>query len=633
MSSARPVPAVRRAVTGVLALMLALAGNLGLAAAPASAAYARPTGLAATSTATTSVRLSWTPVKKAPAYRIKYDDNSKMRSPAYVKATGAGVEISGLKPGKTYWFRVRVISAKSANLSAYGSTLKVTTRKTGDFDLLSPTGLAATAVTDNTIGLTWAARGDSENYRVRWATSRTLGDESFLRVTGTTAELPDLTPGVTYYVSVRSITAEGVNLSQYSPMVAVKTTGKASFAPPTGLAARATATTTASVSWKAVAGATRYRIKYDATPWTDSQYASSAGASVVLTGLKAFTTYSVKVRILDEYGDFASDYSEAVTVTTPSAPAPLRVASYNVRCATCSSSRSEERPWTERRDAVVATIDAADPDVIGFQEAQQSWISEDGKLVNRAQFEDLLSRLGEPWAITNAYRNNCVKSTTPTDCVYKDRGATNGTRIMYRTDRLTLVEKGAVALPLSPEHTYPRWLAWAIFTQKSTGRTFFFGDIHFEPNNDTGDSLLYYNLRKREADTVVAAIARLNPDKLPVVLVGDPNSNKWEVPSNAPYDIFVASGLVDPLGNTYRSSSPVGATVEKRIGTSFNSYNNFERSARRSGNVNGTYTDYILTTPMRVSEWETAAKVDSSNNFVGVIPSDHNLLRATVWLP
>ncbi len=631
MSRVRPT-FVRNAVATVLAVLLALTGTLANPA-PAHAAWSRPTGLTATSTATTSVRLAWKAVSKAPAYRVKYDDNSSMRSPAYLKATSAGIEVTGLKPGRTYWFKVRVISAKSASLSSYSATIKVTTRKTGDFGLLSPSGLAATAVGDSTLTLAWAPRGDTDNYRVRWATSSKLTDESFVRVTGPGAELTDLSPGVTYYVSVRVITPEGTNLSQYSPMLAVKTTGKASFAPPTGLAARATATTTASVSWKAVPGATRYRIKYDATPWTNSQYASSTGTSVALTGLRASTTYSVKVRILDEYGDFASDYSQAVTVTTPSEPAPLRVASYNVRCATCSSSRTEERPWTERRDAVVSTINAADPDVIGFQEAQQSWITEDGKLVNRAQFEDLLDRLGEPWAITNAYRNNCVKSTTPTDCVYKDRGATNGTRIMYRTDRLALVDKGAVSLPLSPEHTYPRWLAWAVFTQKSTGRSFFFGDIHFEPNNDTGGSLLYYNLRKEQAATVVAAIAKLNTDKLPVVLVGDPNSNKWEAPSNAPYDLFVASGLVDPLGNTYRSSTPVGATVEKRIGTSFNSYNNFERYARRSGNVNGTYTDYIFTTPMRVSEWETVVDVDANNNFIGVIPSDHNLIRATVWLP
>ena len=36
---------------------------------------------------------------------------------------------------------------------------------------------------------------------------------------------------------------------------------------------------------------------------------------------------------------------------------------------------------------------------------------------------------------------------------------------------------------------------------------------------------------------------------------------------------------------------------------------------------------------MRVSAWETVVNVDADNKFIGVIPSDHNLLKATVWLP
>ena len=108
------------------------------------------------STATTSVRLTWKAVKKAPAYRIKYDDNSAMKSPAYAKVTAAEAEISGLKPGKTYWFKVRVLSAKGAFLSGYGKTIKVKTRSAGDFALLSPAGLATTKVTDTAIALRWA---------------------------------------------------------------------------------------------------------------------------------------------------------------------------------------------------------------------------------------------------------------------------------------------------------------------------------------------------------------------------------------------------------------------------------------------------------------------------------------------
>ena len=48
---------------------------------------------------------------------------------------------------------------------------------------------------------------------------------------------------------------------------------------------------------------------------------------------------------------------------------------------------------------------------------------------------------------------------------------------------------------------------------------------------------------------------------------------------------------------------------------------------------NSSYIDYMLTTPMRVSEWRTVAELDADDNFVGVIPSDHNMIRMTVYLP
>ena len=107
------------------------------------------------------------------------------------------------------------------------------------------------------------------------------------------------------------------------------------------------------------------------------------------------------------------------------------------------------------------------------------------------------------------------------------------------------------------------------------------------------------------------------------------------MPANAPYDVVVASGHVDPLGNTYRSTTTApGATVEKRIRTNFASFNGFKRLAPKSFTyINGTHLDYIFTTPMRVSEWETVVNIDAEGNFIGVIPSDHNMLRATVYLP
>jgi hypothetical protein len=49
--------------------------------------------------------------------------------------------------------------------------------------------------------------------------------------------------------------------------------------------------------------------------------------------------------------------------------------------------------------------------------------------------------------------------------------------------------------------------------------------------------------------------------------------------------------------------------------------------------MNGTYIDYIFSTPMRVLEYETVVDLDASGQFRGGPPSDHNMLRAVVGLP
>lgn len=116
-----------------------------------------------------------------------------------------------------------------------------------------------------------------------------------------------------------------------------------------------------------------------------------------------------------------SAFSPTVTLTTRTDQAvDLRVASYNIKCTNCYSGLPNEGTWYQRRDSVVATVKGQRPDVIGFQEASQGWLKDGaGNPVSKSQFEDLLERLGAPFKITNSYRNNCVKSTTPTNCVYQ----------------------------------------------------------------------------------------------------------------------------------------------------------------------------------------------------------------------
>ncbi|MFZ0529523.1 MAG: endonuclease/exonuclease/phosphatase family protein, partial [Propionicimonas sp.] len=321
------------------------------------------------------------------------------------------------------------------------------------------------------------------------------------------------------------------------------------------------------------------------------------------------------------------------------ADAPLRVASYNVRCHNCTL-YNEEQPWRVRRDYVAATINDADPDVVSLQEAQQSRLLDDS---STTQFEDLRTVLnsgldGAPWALTNGNRYNCVKSTSATNCVYADQGASNGTRIVYRADRLVLNSQGSQRLPQLTDSSYERYVVWAFFKQKSTGKKFLFAAIHLEPGNDPSGSDAYAQNRRVQAQAALDKLTELNTAGLPIVLAGDASASRADRDgltgerSNPPYEVFTAGGLVDPLGNV-STAAPVNAPVEVRIHTDYNSVNKFERTARKYSGVNGAYNDYIFTTPMRVSEWETVVKLDETGCFVGVIPSDHNLIRATVWLP
>ena len=404
---------------------------------------------------------------------------------------------------------------------------------------------------------------------------------------------------------------------------------------PSGLKASGVTPTSMTLSWKAVPSAPRYRIQYSTkASMADPVYRRFTPTRATIGSLKPATTYYVKVRAIKADGASLSPYSKAITVRTANAPVaapvpasaaePLRVASFNVKCANCSGGLS----WSSRRDAVVRTIKGQDLDVLGVQEASQGWLKDgNGNSIDLSQFEDLENRLGGSWTLTNDKRNNCVKSTTPTKCEYKDQGASQGTRILYNSSRVEMLESGSKLLP-SLSSANSRYLAWAILRQRSTGLKFFFADSHLEVTKSA------YELRKAEAETAVRTIKARNTENLPVIAVGDLNSSRFADPSNAPYDAYRAAGFTDPIGNAAKTTHAVDPTAERMTQTWLNSFNGFARQAKGNRSWdNGSYIDYMLTTPMRVSEWETVARLDSDDRFIGTIPSDHNMIRMTVYLP
>ena len=551
------------------AVVLAFTLVLGLLAAAPTAAQAAPnapTGLSVASYSSNAVRLRWTPVDGAAAYRIRYATNSKFTHSKSVRSTAPQVEIGSLKASKTYYFKVRALRVDGAALTSYGRTTKVRTRSKKSYVALSPTGLV-------------------------------------------------LSP-----VNATDLTA----------------------------------------SWTAARKASRYKVAVSANGFKTTTYVTTMATTVKVKGLIGNTSYAVKVRAVTSSGKAAGQYSDVVRTTTPLREAPLRVATYNIHCHNCSPASADptadEQPWTLRRTHVAAAITEADPDVVALQEAQQSWLDDSPK-GGLSQFEDLVARLGSPWTLANPHRNNCVKSTTPTDCVYADQGASSGTKIIFREDRLQLLSEGSKKLTPLSTTSKARYVAWAFLQQRSTGKKFLLADIHLEPGNDSNSASVRDSWcgtsanpictlnRQVQARDVLAKITALNTEDLPVVLAGDAASSRAEVGGNLPYAVLTAK-LVDPLGGT-SYKAPAIAPAQTRTNIAFASVNKYERVARRyapssettynaaSTNLyNGAYNDYILVSPsFEIAEFEQVVDVDAYGRFVGVIPSDHNMLRATLWLP
>jgi endonuclease/exonuclease/phosphatase family metal-dependent hydrolase len=588
------------------------------------------------------VSLAWEKSANIPMYRVQLYTKADMSDSVYYRFTENAVQVKGLLKGTAYKVRVRGITEAGASLTAYSAPITATTAAEPAYAI--PGGMTAKVATPTSIDVSWNAVANAPRYRVQVYSKADMSDSVYKLFPATSGKIYNLLPNTTYYTRVRVITADGASLSAYSaPAKVVMPVDP--YPTPSGLAATATHRT-ANLTWNAVPNAPGFRLAVATKPdMSDAEWHRYSTGSAEVRGLAPSTNYYFQVRIIDAVGNYLSAYGPVLTVTTkaepPAPPAlvnPLTVSSFNIMCANCTPEEEDNPnalPWTGRRDAVVQTIKSKMPDILGLQEASQGRLDDVLLKGGTAQFEDLLQRLnaaGATYSVTNSNRYNCVNPSTSTGCVYANQGASQGSRIIYNPNSVEIVKSGSRALPMLDSAENPRYFAWAIAKQKSTGKLFFFGDTHLSPSKAAG----YYDLRKQQAEAIVKAIKEENTAGLPVLMVGDLNSSKWLEPSNAPYDVFTGFGLVDPLGNDYWQEYPsMAATAETRINTYLNSWNGFETKPREASdkNANGTYIDYILTSKMRVSRWETVATLDSSGNYAGVMPSDHNMVVAKVGLP
>ncbi len=263
-----------------------------------------PASMVSSSVTTNSATISWGAVSGATTYNLQYKTSSGSTWTT-VSTSSTSYGLTGLASGTTY--NCQVQSVCSSGSSAYTGVGSFTTTSSAGCGIA--TGLAVNSLTTNSAILVWLAVTGGLNYNLQYKAS-TASTWTTVAVTGIAYTCTGLTPGTTYNFQVQSNCSSGS--SSYS--TPVNFTTLTSCGTPSGLASSGITTTTASVSWGAVSGATSYNLQYKTSAGTTWTTIPTGTTSLGLTGLVAGTTYNFQVQTICSSG--SSAYSAAASFTT-----------------------------------------------------------------------------------------------------------------------------------------------------------------------------------------------------------------------------------------------------------------------------------------------------------------------------
>ncbi|MBK8499651.1 MAG: fibronectin type III domain-containing protein [Flavobacteriales bacterium] len=178
-----------------------------------------------------------------------------------------------------------------------------------------PSGLGSSSVTSSSATVSWGAASGAVSYNLQYKTSA-ASTWTTVNTTATSHGLSGLASSTTYNYQVQTVCSASSSAFSAASSFTTSAAGGTCNAP-SGLAASAITSTTATVSWATVSGATGYNLQYKlASSGTWTTY-NTTGTAVNFTGLTANTSYNAQVQAVCSGGNSA--YSNAITFTTTGA--------------------------------------------------------------------------------------------------------------------------------------------------------------------------------------------------------------------------------------------------------------------------------------------------------------------------
>ncbi len=261
-------------------------------------------------------------------------------------------------------------------------------------------------------------------------------------------------------------------------------------------------------------------------------------------------------------------------------PLPLKVMTFNIRYGTAPDG---ENGWKMRKDLVVRTIRAFDPDILGLQEALRFQLDEIGTALPG------YTEIG----------------------VGRDDGKQAGeyAALLVRSDRFIVADGGTYWLSDMPEepgsvswgNTIPRICTWAAVLDRSRNMLLYVFNTHWDHESQES--------REQSAGLLLESIGHFTDIGDPVVVMGDLNAGEKN-----PAFLRLVTDERMPLTDVYRTLHP----KEKNVAT----YHAFK------GTTTGEKIDAILVS----RELKVRSSEIVRTSFGGRYPSDHFPVTAVLTI-
>ena len=188
-------------------------------------------------------------------------------------------------------------------------------------------GVAASALSDTAISVSWSAAANADGYLVQWTTAGQSFDAARqASVTGTSHTITGLQYSTEYRIQVIATRTDVANGPPSDPPATATTNAPPVPAQVSGVQASARSDTAISVSWSAAANADGYLVQWATAgqSFDAARQASVTGTGHTITGLQYSTDYRIQV-IATRTGATNGPPSQPTNARTNPLPPPVQV--------------------------------------------------------------------------------------------------------------------------------------------------------------------------------------------------------------------------------------------------------------------------------------------------------------------